>query len=107
MGKTIESHDLNAKLHVPVKFFFSTFVKMATLDSVHIGIHAHRHVCALHVRVATTVSAMNAKGCAGWCHVRRTVRRAVSLKRKILSQPRPHSARASWRTKLQEACTRT
>ena len=83
MGKTIESHDLNAKLHVPVKFFFSTFGKMATKDSVHTGIHAHRHACALHMRVATTVSAMNAKGCARWCHMRPTVRRAVSLKRKI------------------------
>ena len=90
----------------PVKFFFSTFGIMAT-DSVHTGIHAHRHACALHMRVATTVSAMNAKGCARWCHMRPTVRRAVLLNAKIMSQPRRHSARASWRTRLQEACTRT
>ena len=42
---------------------------MATLDSVHTGIHAHRHACALHMRVATTISAMNTKGCARWCHM--------------------------------------
>ena len=60
-----------------VKFFSSTFGMMVTKDSVHTGIHAHRHACALHMRVATTVSAMNAKGCARWCHMRPTVRRAA------------------------------
>ena len=42
-----------------VKFFLSTFGMMATLNSVHTGIHAHRHACALHMRVATSISDMN------------------------------------------------
>ena len=105
MGKTIERHDPNVKSHVPL--VSRLLSKMAPKHPVHTGIHTHRHACALHMRAATTISAMNEKGCARWCHMRPTVLRAVPVKSKILSQLRRHSARASGRTRLQEACTRT
>ena len=80
---------------------------MAPKDPVHTGIHTHRHACALHMRVATTISAMNEKGCARWCHMRPTVRRLFRQNTTFESELRRHSARASGRTRLQEACTRT
>ena len=56
MGKTIERRNLNAKSHIPVFFFPRLLSMMAPKRSVHTGIHTHRHACALHMRVATTVS---------------------------------------------------
>ena len=58
---------------------------------MHTGIHVHGHACVLYMRVATTASAMNTQGCARWCHMRPTIRRAVSLKRLILAPA--HDAR--------------
>ena len=58
----------------PLPEVFPDFGKMATQDAVHTGIHVHCHACALHMRVATTISAMNAKDCTRWCHMRPTVR---------------------------------
>ena len=46
--KRIESHDLNAKLRVPLPEVSSDFGKMATQDAVHTGIHAPSRVRAAH-----------------------------------------------------------
>ena len=65
-------------------FFFSRLLSEDGAQTpVHTGIHTHRHACALHMRVATTVSAMNEKGCARWCHMRPTVRTSVPAKHHV------------------------
>ena len=61
MGKTIERYNLNTKLCAPCFFFPRLLWHDGAQTPVHTGIHTHRHACALHMRVATTISAMNKK----------------------------------------------